>query len=132
MNKQLKRKKAYNKMAVNLSELKEGKPDIVRDYHSHKRGWKEARVVKQLLRRSYSVDLEGELLHRNRRDLKPTNSENAPVQNTDNPVILESSDVLAAPNPTHIDSTPVPIGGSAQARASGRIRQEPVWLKDYV
>jgi len=126
LTKQLRREAGYNRTALNLPELREGQPVMVRDYHTHKRRWKEARVVKQLSGRSYSIEVDGELLRRNRRDLKPTNSEDTLEQAASSPTPLDSSDVLAAPNPAHTDHAPVPVVGSVPVRSSGRIRREPV------
>ena len=47
--KQLKAQETYNKTANDLPKLSVGQPVLVRDYREHKRGWKEAKVLAELM-----------------------------------------------------------------------------------
>ena len=118
--------KNYNKTAKNLSPLQVGQPVMIRDYRKHKQGWKEAKVIAELSKRSYTVEVDGELRRRNRRDLRP-----APVE-AGYPGI-ESDQTQAEPrvhNPVVSEETVPP--SNVEPRRSGRQRNEPAWLKDYI
>ena len=112
LEKQRKIKKQYDRSARDLPVLKEGDPVMVKDYHNHKREWREARVSKQLSGRSYAVEADGELLRRNRRDLRPSSMEQLTEQNpaspsTSNGELIPSGPqilpVSAALNPTPVE-----------------------------
>lgn len=61
----------YDKAAVELDPVREGQPVLVRDFASHKRRWREAKVVGKLSDRSYTLSADGMLLRRNRRHIRP-------------------------------------------------------------
>lgn len=134
VTRQTKMQGRYNKTAHNLPALKEGQPVMVRDYHEHKREWKEAKVAKQLSGRSYSVEIDGELRRRNRRDLRPTMVSGEPTNhpvpepppNSEN---TNSESVPAAPNPVQSDIAPSPL--AQEPRRSQRERRQPAWMADY-
>lgn len=127
IEKQRKVQVRYNKAARDLPVLTEGQPIMVRDYHQHKREWKEATVVKRLSGRSYSVDIDGELYRRNRHDLRPAPGDGMrpEAEAHHEPENHISDQVPAAPNPVQSEEAPPP--GRPQ-----RIRTRPVWTKDYV
>lgn len=112
----------YNKRARNLAPLNEGQPVLVRDWTTHRRNWKEAVVAKQLSDRSYAVNVNNDMLRRNRRDLQPRN-----VEVTDNPEPPRNNPVENEPpneNPNPADAQ--------QPRRSHRVRNPPSWLNDFV
>lgn len=129
LRKRLKLQSKYNQTARDLPELRSGQPVLVRDYHEHKRGWKEAKVIQQLSGRSYSVEIDGEMRRRNRRDLRPAAQVEQQMPPQD-PAPPRSGAVLAAPNPVLPDEPPIPV--IAGPRQSSRVHREPVWLKDYI
>ena len=94
--------------------------------------------MKQLSGRSYSVDLDGELLRRNRRDLRQVNGNDSITKGAAAEAVEEQpgSDasqsptrpVPAAPNPASVVPDQVP---RLEPRQSDRPKQRPVWTKDY-
>ena len=133
--KRMKVQERYNRTARELPPLKEGQPVMVKDYQSHKRQWKEATVMKQLSGRSYSIEMDGDLLRRNRRDLRPTALDHLPEapeqgQHATAESMPESpipEQAPAAPNPVLSDNSQTPI----PTRRSLRERKRPCWSKDY-
>ena len=59
-----------------LTPLRKGEPVLVQDLRARKTQWLRGRCEGQLSKRSYTVEVDGQLLHRNRQFLKP--SWNAP------------------------------------------------------
>ncbi|XP_067940174.1 uncharacterized protein [Watersipora subatra] len=115
--KRMQQQSKYNKGARELRPLRVGEPVFLRDYRKHRSEWKEARVVQQLTGRSYSVQVEDDLLRRNRRELRPASVEQCeelPVAVTDNTETTASTPSTAEP-----PENPVPV------RRSGRQRQKP-------
>ena len=56
--------------------LHRGQPVVVQDLRARKTQWMQGRCVDRLTDRSYTVEVDGKLLHHNRQFLKP--SQNAP------------------------------------------------------
>ncbi|XP_067943090.1 uncharacterized protein [Watersipora subatra] len=67
-HKRLREQEQYNKGAKNLKQLQR-EPVFVKDYRQHRREWMKARVLKQPRGRTYSVQVDEDLVQRNRRDL---------------------------------------------------------------
>ena len=57
-----------------LLPLKYGKPVLVQDLRASKTKWLRSRCVDQLTEPLYTVDVDGQLVHRNRQFIKPSRS----------------------------------------------------------
>ena len=55
-----------------LPPLQYGEPVLVQDLRASKTKWLRGRCVDQLTERSYTVDVDGQLVHRNRQFMKPS------------------------------------------------------------
>ena len=122
--------KSYNRSAVPLKEIKEGDPVLVKDVQALRGGWKDARIHKQLTKRSYLVDMGNELLRRDRHFLRPM-----PRAQTDTvePIATDTVEPTVEPTvsvepvyPEHT-VTPQPV----RTTRSGRVSRPPAYLKDF-
>ncbi|KAL5515944.1 hypothetical protein EMCRGX_G001194 [Ephydatia muelleri] len=55
-----------------FTPLRKGEPVLVQDLRAHKTQWMRGRCEGQLSKSSYTVEVDGQLLHRNRQFLKPS------------------------------------------------------------
>ena len=71
----------YDGRGRTLRKLNRGEPVLVQDLRAKKTQWVRGRCWDQLTDRSYTVEVDGQLLHRNRQFLKP--SQNLPPTDTE-------------------------------------------------
>ena len=156
---QVRQQQYFNCRTKTLSPLFEGDVVRVKPYIKSDIEWKKGRIVERLDDRSYNVDIGGNLLRRNRFDLKPTKeganeptdrstSINEQLQSTLTPDSDASVPVL--PNTSYTPVTPpekivtnktskIPVKQSPevskqqkQKTRSGRIVRAPERFKDFI
>ena len=122
----------YDKGAKDLPLLKTGTPVLVQDFTSRKNKWKEGKVIDQLSSRSYTVEIGGEFLRRNRKHLvrDPTSQQQEtadPTSQQQETAEVQESTLNAASNQPNEQSVQLP-----RTTRAGREVKTPTWAKDYV
>ena len=136
---------AYNKSAKDLKVLEEGETVRMKPFALNERAWKKAVVTKRLDERSYELlTSDGNMLRRNRVDLKPSKEKPPSFQITQpmsQPVAAEQSNVQESHpdslHPTPIITSPEPLDNVIQnlptkiTTRSGRVVNQPARYQGY-
>ena len=143
-----KQQKHFNKRVKTLKPLVRGDVVRVKPYVNRDKVWKKAVVVEPLDTRSYAIELNGNVLRRNRVDLKKTAEappassvvstpvrvpqSPVPVTQTPSPVSRALDPQTASPtdnSPT--SAVPSPLRSPVKTTRSGRMVKTPQKFKDY-
>eukprot|EP00731_Ephydatia_muelleri_P018174 Em0011g214a len=141
-----------------LPPLQYGEPVLVQDLRASKTKWLRGRCVDQLTERSYTVDVDGQLVHRNRQFIKPSSHvpehpvgedlvddlrETGPEHPRDSelrqqapssPQGVQASSQQAPSSPPIIQASNQPVDTTRQPRTtrSGRVIREPERFRNFV
>ena len=109
-----------------------GQPVLVQDWLSKKTQWIRGLCVGQLSNRSYLVEVDGQLLRRNRVFLRPTTQAPPPMaQPVPETEMGTAKSVEGLPPPCSVSSEPLPHPGPGvgeppnDEEPNGRLRQDP-------
>eukprot|EP00731_Ephydatia_muelleri_P034422 Em0059g7a len=141
-----------------LPPLQYGEPVLVQDLRASKTKWLRGRCVDQLTERSYTVDVDGQLVHRNRQFIRPSSHvpehpvgedlvddprETGPEHPRDSelrqqapssPQGVQASSQPAPSSPPIIQASNQPVDPTRQPRTtrSGRVIREPERFRNFV